>query len=121
MVSKDLIERIQKMWASPIVFVPKNNVTLQFCIDNCKLNVVKIWDFCTIPRMEECISPLGDTTICSTLVANRSYWHVEIVKEDVDKDAIKAHHRLSRFIRMPFRLKMRLRRFKQQWTPYWRK
>ena len=53
--------------AAPIVFAPKKDGTLRFCIDYRRLNLVTIRDSYPIPRMDECIDSLGHAEIFSTL------------------------------------------------------
>lgn len=60
-------------WASPIVFVPKNNVTLRFCIDYRQLNNVTVRDSYRIPRMHECIDSLVEATLSFTIGASSRY------------------------------------------------
>lgn len=63
------IEPAQKEWASFVVFVPRKDGSLRFCIEYRWLNEVTIQDSDPIARMDECIDSLSDTTIFSTLDA----------------------------------------------------
>lgn len=57
--------------------------------------------------MDKCIDSLDKAAIFSTLEEDDSeYWQVEIDKADYDESAFTSHHRLYRFIRMPFGLRI---------------
>ena len=47
------IEPTSAEWASPVVFVPKKDGTMLFCVDYCKLNPVTFRDYYPLPRMDE--------------------------------------------------------------------
>ena len=74
MLAAEVIEPAQSEWASPIVIAPKKDGTPRFCIDFGKLNEVTIRDSYPIPRMDDFIDSLGDSTVYSTLDANWGYW-----------------------------------------------
>ena len=105
MKAAGVIEPASTEWASPIVFVPKKDGELRFCIDYRKLNAMTVRDSYPIPRMDECIDSLGDATLFTTLDANSGYWQVEIDPADRDKTTFTSHFGLYRFLRMPFGLR----------------
>ena len=78
MLKADVIEASSSEWAAPIVFAPKKDGSLRFCIDYRKLNEVTLLDSYPIPRMDECIDSLGDAQYFSTLDANWGYWQIDI-------------------------------------------
>lgn len=63
--------------------------TLPFFVDYRKRNSGRVRYLYPILRMEECIESPGDVTLCWTLEANNSYWHVEICKGDREKTALR--------------------------------
>lgn len=67
------MEPAQMEWASPILFAPKKDGTLQFCVDYGKLNAVTKRVFYSIPWMNECFAFLGDAAVSSMLDANSKY------------------------------------------------
>lgn len=105
MLDKGVIEPANTDWASPIVFVPKPDGSLRFCVDYRRLNVMTIRDSYPIPRMDECIDSLGDAVIFTTLDCNSGYWQIPMTEKDKDKTAFISHYGLYRFTRMPFGLK----------------
>lgn len=104
MKTMKVIEPAQTEQALPIVFVPKKNGTLPFCVDFCKCNAVTTRDSYALQRMDECIDTLRDAKIFSTLGANSSYWQIEVHKSDLEKTKFTSHHGLYKLTRMPFGL-----------------
>ena len=105
MLRAGVIEPTSAEWAIPVVFVPKKDETMGFCVDYRKLNAVMVRDSYPLPRMDECIDSLGDVIVFTTLDCNSGYWQVEIAEEDRDKTTFASHSGLYRFLRMPFSLK----------------
>ena len=44
MLRAGVIEPTSAEWESPVVFVPKKDGTMPFCVDYCKLNAVTVRD-----------------------------------------------------------------------------
>lgn len=65
-----VIELSQMEWAARILFAPKRGGALRFCISYQKLYAALGRDSYLLPRMYECIDPLGEAQIISTLAAN---------------------------------------------------
>ena len=105
MLRAGVIEPTSAGWASPVVFIPKKDGTMRFCVDYRKLNAVTFRDSYPLPRMDEWIDPLGDATVFTTLDCNSGYWQVDIAEEDRHKIKFASHSGLYSFLRMPFGLK----------------
>ena len=105
MLTEGVIEPSTSEWAAPVVFAPKKDGTLRFCVDYRRLNAVTLRDSYPIPRMDECIDSLGDAKIFSTLDCNSGYWQIEIDEDDQEKTAFVTHQGLYHFTRMPFGLR----------------
>lgn len=58
-LAENIIESAQTEWAAPIVFAPKKDRTLWFCVDYRKLNAVTGRDSYPIPRMDGSIDSEG--------------------------------------------------------------
>ena len=99
-----VIEPAQSEWASPVVFAPKADGTLRFCVDYRRLNLATMKDSYPIPRMDECIDSLGDAEIFSTLDCNAGYWQIPIRVSDRDKTTFICHAGTYRYTRMSFGL-----------------
>ena len=76
MLHAGVIEPTSAEWASPVVFVPKKDGTMRFCVDYRKLNAVTVSDSYPLPRMDECIDSLGDATVFTTqtVIAGIGRW-----------------------------------------------
>jgi len=105
MLRMGVIEPAKTAWASPVVFVPKPNGSLRFCVDYRKLNAMTVQDSYPIPRMDECIDSLGEAVVFSTFDANSGYWQVVMNQDDMDKTTFTSHFGTYRWLRMPFGLK----------------
>ena len=55
-----VIEPTSARWSSPVVFVPKEDGTMPFCVDYRKQSAVTVRNSYPLPRMDECIDSLGD-------------------------------------------------------------
>ena len=92
-------------WAAPVVFVPKKDNTLRFCVDYRRLNAVIMRDAYPIPRMDECMDNLGEAKVSSMFDANSGSWQIEIAPQDQDKTTFTTHFGTYTFICIPFGLK----------------
>ena len=86
-----VIEPASTDWASPVVLVPKPDVSLRFCVDYRKLNALTIRDSYPLPLIDECLDSLGDATIFSTLDCNSGHWQIPVRDEDKDKMTFTCH------------------------------
>lgn len=105
MLKEGVIEPAMSEWASPVVFAPKKDEKLRFCVDYRKVNAMTVRDTYPLPRMDECIDSLGGATIFSTVDCNNGYWQTKIPEADRNTTTFSSHHGLFLFIRMPFELK----------------
>ena len=99
-----VIEPSNSEWAAPVLFAPKKDGRLRFCIDYRKLNTMTIKDSYPLPRMDECIDTLGDARIFTTLDAFNGYWQIDVPQEDRGKTAFVCHSGQFQYTRMPFGL-----------------
>lgn len=81
-------------WVSSIVFVPKEDGSLWFCVDYHLLNVLTVRHSCPISRMDEFIDSIGKAKNFSRLVAHSGYWQIEMDISNVDKTIYLTHHGL---------------------------
>lgn len=99
-----VIEPAVSEWAAPVLFVPKKDGQLRFCVDYRRLNEMTLKDSYPLPRMDDCIDSLGQAKIFSTLDAYSGYWQMHIREEDRPKTAFVTHSGTYQYIRMPFGL-----------------
>lgn len=105
MLNAGVIEPATSEWASPVVLVPKKDRALRFCVDYRRLNAKTLSDAYPLPRMDDCIDPLGDATVFTTLDCNSGYWQIPVAPEDRGKTTFTMHMGTFRYLRMPFGLK----------------
>lgn len=104
MVKQLVLEPAQVEWAALIVFEPKKNGIIRFCVDCRELKTVAKRDSYSIFRMKECNAIIGEAAIFSTLDAKSGYWQIEIEKLDLYRTAFTSHQGRYRFFCMPFGL-----------------
>lgn len=103
-LQEDAIEPSKSPWAAPVLFVPKKDGRMRFCVDYRRLNAVTIKDSYPLPRIDDCIDTLGEAVIFSTLDAYSGYHQLSIAKRDRLKTAFVTHHGQFQWKRMPFGL-----------------
>ena len=104
MLRDGVIEPSNSEWASPVVLVPKKDGQLRFCVDYRRLNAVTVRDSYPIPRMDEYIDSLGESTVFTTLDCNSGYWQIPVAPRDREKTTFVCHSGLYQYRRMPFGL-----------------
>lgn len=82
MLAEEVLEHSTTEGASPIVFAPKKDGSLRFCIKCGKLNAVTIRDSYPLPGKKECNKSLGDATVFSTLDASSGYLKIKFENRD---------------------------------------
>lgn len=92
MLEQKFIEPSQTEYTASKVFVPKKDRTKQFCVDYRTLNALKNEDSYLIPRIDEWLESLGDTTLLLTLDANSHLFQVEIDGKERGKTVFTSHH-----------------------------
>ena len=102
MLNAGVIEPASTKWASPVVLIPKKDGSLRFCVDYRLLNAKTAADSYPLPRMDDCIDPLGDAAVFTTLGCNSGYWKIPVGPEDRDKTRFTMHMGTFRHFRMPF-------------------
>ena len=87
------MEESNSEWAAPVLFAPKKDGKLRFCIDYRKLNAMTVKDSYPLPRMDECIDTLGDAKIFTTLDAFWGYWQIALSEKDKPKTSFRMPRR----------------------------
>lgn len=73
MLKQDVMEPTTTERASPLLFARRKDGSLRFCDIYETLKAVATRDSFPLPRMDECIKPLGEVAIFSTIDANSGY------------------------------------------------
>ena len=67
MIQQGVIQPSQSPWASPIVLVAKRDGGTRFCIDYQKLNSVTKMDVFPLPRIDDSLDLLAESSYSTTL------------------------------------------------------
>ena len=67
--------------ASPIVLVAKNDGTTHFCVDYRQLNAATKRDVFPLPRVNDSLDLLANSTFFTTLDLATGYWQVKVSPE----------------------------------------
>lgn len=99
-----IIELSNSKWCSAIVPVSKPDGTVRMCIDYRNLNQITIKDQYPLPRIDEILEALRQSSVFSTLDATSGYYQLAMKKEDKHKTAFNYKGKMYEFQRMPFGL-----------------
>ena len=73
----------------PVLFIPKKDGDLRFCIDYRWLNKNTIRNRYPLPLPEELFDRLGDSQMFSKIDLRPGYWQVPLRQEDIPKAEFK--------------------------------
>ena len=85
-----------------VLFAPKEDGTLPFCIDYRWFHKRTIKNRYPLPLSKELFDHLGGSTIFSSINLHSGYWQVPLQKEDTPKTTFKARLGLYEFLVVPF-------------------
>ena len=105
MIAEGIIEPIVSEWASPVVIVSKRDGTMRFCVDYRDVNQLTKPDQYPIPRLDDSLDMLGNSTMYSTMDACSAYWQIRMDPDSVEKTTFISHAGLYAFKFMPFGLR----------------
>ena len=92
------------LYGTPVLFAPKKDGGLRFCIDYRWLNKKMIKNKYPLPLLEELFDRLGGSTIFSSIDFRSGYWQVPLRKEDIPKTTFKTRWGLYEFLVVPFQV-----------------
>ena len=102
MLEHGFIRRSQSLWGSPVLFVPKKNGSLRFCVDYLWLNKMTIWNRYPLPLLEEMIDRLRGSQVFIKIDLKSGYGQMLVRDEDVPKTAFRMHWGSYEFLVLPF-------------------
>ena len=85
-----------------VLFVPKKDGSLRFCIDYRWLNKITVKNRYPLPLPEELFDQLGSARVFSKIDLWSRYWQMPVKPGDVHKTAFKTRWGLYEFLVMPF-------------------
>lgn len=101
-----------KMGFSHRVWAQKDE-SFRFCTEHCRMNAVTVRDSYSIPRMDECLVPLGKAKLFTTLYAKSGTRKIKMGKKSVEKTTFLTHDGLYKYTRILFGLKNALATFQK--------
>ncbi len=104
MHKKDVIEKSDSPWSSPVTLVMKPNGKWRFCIDYRKLNGITRKDNHPLPRIDTLLEKFKGSKYFSTMDMASGFWQIEMKEEDKEKTAFITHEGLYQWKVMPFGL-----------------
>ena len=99
-----MIRPSQSPWASPFVFLKREDGSTGICVDFRRLKDDMVDSF-PVPRTNDSLKALGGAKIFSTLDLTKGYWKVPVKEGDHQKIGFLCHKGLFEFNIMPFGLK----------------
>ena len=87
MLEHGFIRPSQSPWGSPVLFVPKKDGGLRFCVDYRWLNKRTIRNRYPLPLPEEMMDRLWGSQVFSKIDLWSGYWQIPVRDEDVPKTA----------------------------------
>jgi hypothetical protein len=105
MLDHDIIEVSNSNWSSPVLLVPKPDGTYRFCTDFRKVNSVTKTDSHPLPRIEDVIDRIGNSTFVTKIDLLSGYWQIPLTEKAKQISAFVTPDGLYQYRRMPFGLK----------------
>ena len=102
MLEHGFIRPSESPWGAQVLFAPKKDGGLRFCIDYRWLNKKTIRNRYPSQLPEEMMDRLGGAWVFSKIDLKSGYWQVSIHEEDIPKTAFRTRWGLFEFLVMPF-------------------
>ena len=102
MLEHGFIRPSESPWGALVLFAPRKDGGLRFCIDYRWLNKKTIRNRYPLPLLEEMMDRLGGGRVFSKIDLKLGYWQVLIREEDIPKTAFWMRWGLFKFLVMPF-------------------
>ena len=102
MLEHEFICPSDSLYGGPVLFVPKKDGGLRFCIDYRWLNKCTIRNRYPLPLPEEMLDRLGGARVLSKIDLKSGYWQMLVHEQDIPKIAFRTRWGLYEFLVMPF-------------------
>ena len=102
MLDHGFIRPSDSPYGTPVLFTPKKDGGLRFCIDYCWLNKKTIKNWYPLSLLEELFDHLGSSKVFSKIDLKSGYWQVPMRAKDIPKTAFKTRCGLYEFLVVPF-------------------
>ena len=102
LLEHQFIRPSESRYGAPVLFVPKKDGGLRFCVDYRWLNKKTIRNQYPLPLPEEFFDCLGGSKVFSKIDLKSGYWQIPVREGDVQKAAFKTRWGLYEYLVMPF-------------------
>ena len=102
LLEHQFIRPSESPYGSPVLFIPKKDGGLRFCVDYRWLNKKTIRNQYPLPLPEELFDRLGGAKVFSKIDLKSGYWQIPVRSKDVQKMVFKTHWGLYEYLVMPF-------------------
>ena len=89
-------------WGAPVLFAPKSDGTLRFCIDYRQLNKMTVRDRFPIPRTDELIDRLSGMKVFSKIDLWSAYHQMRLTEDSIPMSAFSTHMGHFEWLVLPF-------------------
>jgi hypothetical protein len=104
LLAKGFIRPSTSPWGAPVLFAPKKDGGLRFCIDYRGLNKQTVKNAYPLPRADDRIDQLNGAKFFSKIDLRSGYWQIPIDAEDVTKTAFRTRYGHFEWLVLPFGL-----------------
>jgi hypothetical protein len=104
LLAKGFIRPSSSPWGAPVLFAPKKDGGLRFCIDYRGLNKQTLKNAYPLPRADDLIDQLNGATIFSKIDLRSGYWQIPIESESIAKTAFRTRYGHFEWLVLPFGL-----------------
>ena len=104
MLEHGFIKPSHSPYGTPVLFAPKKDDGLWFCIDYQWLNKKTVKNKYPLPLPKEMFDRMGTAKVCSKIDIKLGYWQIPVRPKDVHKIAFKMWWGLYEYLVMPFGL-----------------
>ena len=102
MLEHGFVKPSDSPYGAPVLFVPKKDGSLRFCIDYRWLNKKTVKNRYPLLLPEELFDRLGSARVFSKIDLQSGYWQMPVKPGDIHKIAFKMRWGLYEFLVMPF-------------------
>ncbi|GAQ89856.1 putative retrotransposon protein [Klebsormidium nitens] len=104
LLAKGFIRPSNSPWGAPVLFAPKKDGGLRFCIDYRGLNKQTVKNAYPLPRADDLIDQLHGAKFFSKIDLRSGYWQIPIHSDDVSKTAFRTRYGHFEWLVLPFGL-----------------